>query len=76
MCILWFHKWGKWKKTGTQPTWERGLFAERFKFNELQMRHCDRCSSFQTREIDEDLIEAEREFKFQEALLKLKYNIE
>lgn len=75
MCILWFHKWNKWEDTGTQPTWERGLFADHFKFNHLQSRHCERCGGFQTRELDEDLIEAQKEFEFKKMLLKLEYGI-
>lgn len=75
MCILWFHNWGKWEDVGTSPVWEKGLFSERFKFNQLQHRHCERCGGLQRRKLDQDLIDAEREMKFQETLLKLRFNI-
>ena len=55
MCILWFHKWGKWEQYVERGTMMGGLFGPKkpVAFSERrQKRQCKKCKKVQDERID------------------------
>ena len=73
MCFLWFHKWNNWKDIGTSgPRWNRNLFSESLDWYRLYTRNCERCGDFQTKEINDKILQQQVENEFKIELLKMK----